>query len=91
MGEKSGFAKELEIDSSDTRFRWYIDSTSIVFTRQSSKKAVLWRQSIEGRSAPEKFIEIPKRVFDFDINESGDIIAAVGERVRDMVMMKDFE
>ena len=91
LGENSGFLKQLEVDSSEIRFRWYTDSNSIIFARQSPKKAVLWRQSIDGPPAPEKFLEIPNRVFDFDINNSGDVIAAVGERVRDMVMMKDYE
>lgn len=85
-------AKEIEITTSQSQFRWNEKSDSIYFINHSAENSAIWKQSIFEKTEPEKIVELQNtRIYHFQITKENSLIISQGKTLDDAVLIRNFD
>ena len=84
-------AKTIEINTSQSQFRWDEKSEAIYFINHSAENSAICKQSVFENIEAQKIIELKNtRIYHFQLTKEKDLIISQGKTLDDAVLIKNF-
>jgi dipeptidyl aminopeptidase/acylaminoacyl peptidase len=85
-------SKTIEIETSQSQFRWNEKGDAIYFINHTAENSAIWEQKVFENSAPQKIIELKgTRIYHFQFDANNNLVVSQGKHFDDAILIRNFD